>query len=150
MSADEAFSKQLEELSRLVIVPQSAPNLSSDNDAKRAVEDESKFLSNALQAEILADSQAARAQRETYAGRIFALVCVWISFIFILLFLQGFGDFLRYKPLSDKVLITLITSTTVNVIATLIIVLKYIFKLPESHSRNPISPKAPKRTAQDR
>jgi len=150
MSADEAFRRQLEELSRSIVIPQSSATVSNDDEAKRVVEDEGRFLSNALQAEILADSQAARAQRETYARRIFRLVCVWIFFIFILLFLQGFGDLIHYKPLSDSVLITLITSTTVNVIATLIIVLKYIFKLPESHARNPISPKAPKHTAQDR
>lgn len=150
MTPDVHFKRHLEELSELVKIPPSSPSESDDIDAKRALEDEGRSLASALQEETLKDSQAARAQRETYAGRIFALVCAWILFIFVLLFLQGFGDLIHYKPLSDKVLIALITSTTVNVIATLIIVLKYIFKLPETQARGPATPKAPKRSAEDR
>jgi hypothetical protein len=59
-------------------------------------------------------------------------------------------DSIHNKPLSDTVLIKLIPSTTVKVIATLILVLKYIFKLPETQARGPATPKAPKRSAEDR
>jgi len=150
MTPDVDFKRQLAELSELVKIPPSSPSESDDIDAKRALEDEGRSYASALQEEKLKDSQAARAQRETYAGRIFALVCAWILFIFVLLFLQGFCDLIHYKPLSDKVLIALITSTTVNVIATLIIVLKYIFKLPETQARGSATSKAPKRSAEDR
>ena len=124
---DEAIKNQLEALSRLVIVPPNPPANANEQEAKRAVADEGKFYSDALQAENVSDtSRSARTQRETYARRIFRLVCAWIVLIFVLLLCQGFGDVIHYKPFSDKVLITLISSTTVNVIGTLIIVLKYM------------------------
>jgi hypothetical protein len=134
----EALKKQLEELSQLVVVPSGVPTTADAQDALRALAGEKELYANLLNEENLADRRSARTQREKYARRIFVLVCVWIILIFVLLLCQGFGDVIRYKPLSDKVLIALITSTTVNVIGTLIIVLKYIFKVsghpPSGHS----------------
>ncbi len=62
----------------------------------------------------------------------FVLVCSWITPIFVVLVCQVFGGswIPAYRPLSDSVLIALISSTTVNLIGTLIIVLKYIFRIP--------------------
>ena len=74
MTPDVDFKRQLEELSELVKIPPLSPSESDDIDAKRALKDEGRSLESALQEETLKDSQAARAQRETYAGRIFALV----------------------------------------------------------------------------
>lgn len=142
MSAGEALKKQLEELSQLVVVPPGIPTKADDQDAKRAVVAEGKFYADALHAETVADRRSARTQRETYAKRIFGLVCAWIILIFALLLCQGFGDTIHYKPLSDKVLITLISSTTINVIGTLIIVLKYIFKVPSHQSSSHSTPSA--------
>ncbi len=95
----------------------------------------------------MADRDVARAQRKTYAKYVFILVCAWITAIYLLLLCQVFGPAMisQYKPLSDKVLITLISSTTVNLIGTLIIVLKYIFRMPggDGNRRSRIS-KSPK------
>lgn len=141
MNSEEAFKKQLEELSNLVVVPPDLPTKADDQNAQEAVEAEGEFYEKQLQEQTLADRKSARTQRETYARGIFQLVCIWIFLIFILLLLQGFSGFIRYKPLSDPVLITLISSTTVNVIGTLIIVLKYIFKVSSSQPDDPLSPR---------
>ena len=136
---EETLKTQIEKLSHLVVVPSNLPAKANDQDAKRAIVAESKFYAEDLHAETVADRKSARTQRETYARRIFRLVCAWITLIFALLLCQGFGETIHYKPLSDKVLITLISSTTVNVIGTLIIVLKYIFKVPTQHPGGPSS-----------
>jgi hypothetical protein len=126
MSGKKTLTEQLDELAQLVVVPPSLPTKTDDQDAKRAVIDEGRFYAKALHAETVADRKSARTQRETYARQIFRLVCAWIVLIFILLLCQGFGDTIHYKPLSDKVLITLISSTTINVIGTLIIPLSAV------------------------
>src|ERR1039457_2693509 len=128
MSDGEALQKQLDDLTRLVVVPTSPLTQADDQHAKRALKNEKGFYDDDLHEQAMADRESARVQREKYASRIFYLVSTWIGLIFLLLLAQGFGDHIGYKPLSDKVLITLISSTTVNVIGTLIIVLKYIFK----------------------
>lgn len=137
MNSEEAFKKQLEELSKLVVVPPDFPTKADDQNAQEAVQAEGEFYERQLQEQTLADRRSARTQRETYAKGIFRLVCVWIFLIFILLLLQGFSAFVGYKPLSDPVLITLVSSTTVNVIGTLIIVLKYIFKVAQPAPDDP-------------
>ena len=79
----------------------------------------------------MADRDTARDQRKVYAKYVFILVCAWIVAIYLLLLLQVLGTWLTpaYRPLSEAVLIALISSTTVNLIGTLIIVLKYIFRV---------------------
>ncbi len=140
MNGTKTLREQLDELAQLVVVPPGLSTTTDDQDAKRAVVDEGKFYAEALHAETVADRRSARTQRETYARRIFRLVCAWIVLIFALLLCQGFGETIHYKPLSDTVLITLISSTTVNVIGTLIIVLKYIFKVPGHEPRGSGNP----------
>jgi hypothetical protein len=121
-----------EDLDQQVIIPTGPTDALAQKSAKNEVKEESEFYETVrkkeLHAENVADRKSARTQREKYAGRVFILVSVWITAIFLLLLLQGFGGDLHYRPLTDKVLLTLITSTTVNLIGTLIIVLKYIFK----------------------
>ncbi len=120
------------DLDQQVIIPASPNDAQAQLTAKDDVAKESKFYDETrktqLHEENVADRKSARTQREKYAGRVFILVSVWITAIFLLLVFQGFGGKLGYAPLSDKVLLALITSTTVNLIGTLIIVLKYIFK----------------------
>jgi hypothetical protein len=128
MSADEAGQKQLEaalhkqlaRLAQMVVVPADLPTKDDDQNAQEAIQAEGEFYEKQLQEQTLADRKSARIQRETYARGIFRLVCIWIFLIFILLLLQGFSGSIGYKPLSDPVLIALISSTTVNVIGTLI------------------------------
>lgn len=118
-------------------MPPDLPTKADDQKAQEAVQAEGEFYEKQLQQQTLEDRKSARTQRETYAKGIFQLVCVWIFLIFVLLLLQGFSNLVGYKPLSDPVLIALISSTTVNVIGTLIIVLKYIFKVSPPSSDDP-------------
>ena len=63
------------------------------------------------------------AERKKYAGWIFFFTCIWATLIFVILFLHGF----KKMFLSDKVLITLITSTTINSFGFFLLVVKYLF-----------------------
>jgi hypothetical protein len=65
-------------------------------------------------------------ERKKYANRTFALLCAWIALLFVVLGFQGFGARTGFA-LSDKVLITLITGTTVNVIGIFLAVMNYLF-----------------------
>lgn len=70
-------------------------------------------------------------ERKKYAHWIFILTVAWAALIFILLFFQGFG----VTKLTDKVVITLITSTTVNFFGFFLLVTKYLFNTSE-HNPN--------------
>ncbi len=61
--------------------------------------------------------------RKEFAKKIFWFVVSWFVFIAIIVSLAGF----KLVSLSDSVLITLITTTTINVCAFLIIVAKFLF-----------------------
>jgi len=65
-------------------------------------------------------------QRKEFGNKIYWLVVGWILGILVLLGIQGFGIF-EFK-LSEKVLITLIGGTTLNVLGIFVIVAKYFFK----------------------
>lgn len=84
---------------------------------------EAKLRNAALEGENIGDSQD-RAQRKEFAEKIFSFVCLYMFSVFLILFLCGSpGSF----KLSDTVLITLLGTTTANVIGILIIVVKYLF-----------------------
>jgi len=61
--------------------------------------------------------------RRNYAYYIFWMVCIWLSIILIIIFFQGFGIF----DLNNSVLITLISSTTANIAAYFLVVIRYLF-----------------------
>ena len=62
-------------------------------------------------------------ERKKYAHKIFVLTILWSILIFIILFLIGW----KLLYLSDKVIITLITSTTINFFGFFFLVTKYLF-----------------------
>ena len=67
-------------------------------------------------------------ERKKYAQLFFCLSCAWLVGITGILMLQGFGS--RGKvpfELSDSIVLTMIGSTTVNVLGILYIVAKYLF-----------------------
>ena len=66
-------------------------------------------------------------QRKKYAKYIFLLTCIWATLIFVLIFFQGF----KLMELGDKVVITLITSTTINFFGFFLLVTKYLFNSNE-------------------
>ncbi|RBQ06258.1 hypothetical protein [Pedobacter miscanthi] len=66
-------------------------------------------------------------ERKKYAWYIFSLTCVWALLIFIFIFLQAIKCF----SLSEKVLIALITTTTINFFGFFLLVTKYLFNINE-------------------
>jgi hypothetical protein len=129
-----------DQLTKLVVPPSGlateTPELISE--AKGQLQAEEKFWQSKHQEQQIADQAAARVQREKYANRVFYLVSAWITAIFFLLIAQCVLPRHWFTPLSDKVLITLITSTTINLIGTLIIVLNYIFRVQRSGSQGSV------------
>jgi uncharacterized membrane protein YdbT with pleckstrin-like domain len=107
---------------------------SEEIQAKDLVRDETRFLENLEKKERIADMSAARAQRESYAKQTLWVVIVWTTLVYLLLLAQAFTSTKFFHPFSDKVLITLLTTTTANFIGMFVIVLKYIFRLPEPPS----------------
>lgn len=73
---------------------------------------------------VIHDGAQNRAERKLYAKWLFILVCAWLAVILSIVVLQGFG----ILCLSDSVLITLITTTTLNVLVLFGIVIRYLFK----------------------
>lgn len=73
-----------------------------------------------------------RTERKGYAAKLYWLVLLWLAVILALVFVQGMGQipFTSQRfSLSSTVLVTLIGTTTVNVAAFLLVVVKYLFKL---------------------
>lgn len=64
--------------------------------------------------------------RIKYANKVFGLVCAWLSCVILIVIFSGF--YLWEFNLSDKVLITFIVSTTLNVLGLFAIVAKWIFQ----------------------
>jgi len=65
-------------------------------------------------------------QRKAFGNKIYCLVVFWVIGILALLASQGFGAF--GFNLSEKVLITLIGGTTLNVLGIFVIVARYFFR----------------------
>jgi uncharacterized protein YqhQ len=131
--SERDLNRAIEEIGDAVVVPAVAADPPSDANAKTAVLDEASFYADRHNRD-MADRDTARDQRKTYAKYVFILVCAWITAIYLLLLFQVFGAMMSplYRPLSDRVLYVLISSTTLNLIGTLIIVLQYIFRIPSS------------------
>ena len=81
-------------------------------------------------------------ERKVYANRIFSLVTYWLIFIAVILIAAGYhsyelkiGDEFIFSfnglKLSDTVILSLIGSTTLNVLALFYIVANYLFPKPK-------------------
>lgn len=81
--------------------------------------------------EELKDLKQDRDERKSYASKLYWLVLVWLVVILLIIIFQGLqslpGTHFYFK-LSDKVLITLITTTTANVAAFFLVVVRYLFR----------------------
>ena len=88
-----------------------------------SIDSEIKRLERDKLQEELKSIRQNRLSRRVYAFSIFILICVWFSIIILIVF--GVGK--EWLTLSDSVLIALITTTTANVAAFLLIVVKYLF-----------------------
>lgn len=107
--------------------PQAIPEDKPDVKTKREEEDLER---EARRVEIIGSKQDLE-QRKEYADRIFCLVKWWLVGIFVIIIAQGVGSKLGFN-LSDKVLVTLIGGTTINVLGIFAIVANYIFYRPKS------------------
>lgn len=93
-----------------LIKEQELVKLQLENDARK-VENESESQN--------------KQQRKDFAERIYSFAVIYMFGVFIILFLSG-TETTNFK-LSDNVLITLLGTTTANVIGILIIVVTYLF-----------------------
>jgi hypothetical protein len=93
---------------------------------------EAKVNTLIVENQILKENKEAR---KKYAYRTFILTCSWSVFLICVIFLCGYEK----MKLSDKVIITLITSTTVNFFGFFLLVMKYLFDT--NHSKNKTSGK---------
>lgn len=80
----------------------------------------------------LKEAQDTHKLRLGYADKIFWLVCAWLIGVVIGVFMSGLRAF--GFSLSDNVLITFITSTTVNVVGLFVVVAKWMF--PNNKNKN--------------
>jgi cytosine/uracil/thiamine/allantoin permease len=76
-----------------------------------------------IELEKLRTRQQDREERKKYARHIFNFTWIWCGGVFLLLFLTGIG-FLKFET---SVVITLITTTTANILALFVIVANYLF-----------------------
>lgn len=99
--------------------------------AEQEFQQEQGFWIGQVRAEQIQDMRSVRTQREDLAGKVFLLVALWMAGIFLIVMAQGLSP--SWHPLASGVMIALITTTTANLIGTLLIVLKFIFHVPGEH-----------------
>ena len=66
-------------------------------------------------------------ERVKYAKMTFILTSFWIAIVLCIVYLSG----RNYLNLSDTVIVTLITTTTVNVFGFFFLVMKYLFRVDQ-------------------
>lgn len=90
-------------------------------------------LSYLLKKEVLASLQQNNRERVKYAKWTFVLTFCWIFIVLLLVFLNGYNGTKgsRLLHLSDSVIITLITTTTINVFGFFLLVIKFLFNTGE-------------------
>lgn len=124
VSTVEEFANSLEQaLSKESTVPDDV----TVSEAKHYSELNYNIASEKLQKlrhenDILSDN---REQRKLFSTRIYRLTCGWIVSIFLIIFLKGWKIF--GFELDNNVVITLITSTTVNFFAFFLLILRYLY-----------------------
>ncbi len=89
------------------------------------------YLGKEFEEEELRQRKTDRIWRGVYAYLLFGVSVAWVYFVGRVVFLQGMG----ILGLSDAVLITLLTTTTGNVLASLYVVARYLFPSQRDGSR---------------
>lgn len=84
-----------------------------------------------LRKEVYELAKQNRTERKKYAWHIFIVTCIWATLIFMIVIANGLksinGKQYFTFEISDKVMITLITSTTLNFFGFFLLVVKYLF-----------------------
>ena len=90
-----------------------------------AMDEFEELFKQGFRARLIRDQEDHEAKKD-FSVRIFWLVLIWFFVVVAITVVHGFNawDF----ALADSVLITLLSTTTANVIGMLIIVLNYLFK----------------------
>ncbi len=122
----KAASKEKADVSSSLQEPE--PDLSLD------LAEHQLFYQVAVLKQELKESQDTHELRLGYAGRIFWLVCAWLFCVVIAVFMSGYSS--NEFNLSDKVLITFITSTTITVVGLFVVVAKWMFPNNGNSSKN--------------
>jgi hypothetical protein len=104
----------------LRVIQQEASNV-NPADANKAIA-EQKFYGKSHKEELKGRKQD-RKERKVYANLTFTLISIWLTLILVTFIAIG-QKRLEY---SDSVIITLLTTTTVEVIGLFIIIAKYLF-----------------------
>jgi len=90
-------------------------------------------ISYLLKKEVLASLQQNNRERLRYAKWTFVLTCFWILVVMILVLLNGYHPANGSRPLqlSDTIIVTLISTTTINVFGFFLLVIKFLFNTGE-------------------
>lgn len=103
-------------------------NAESSNSESSATESRFLDVERDIKLEYLKTLRQNNQERKKYAMYIFILTCIWAFLIFLILFFEGFGANAPFCfSISDNVLITLITTTTINFFGFFLLVIKYLF-----------------------
>lgn len=118
------FSQHMEDIVANATNTDTEPEISK---LQAAVNTDDKF--NAHEVEEFKLKRQRRKLIGKYSDKAFDLVKLWIQFVMLIVIMDGlwFFDF----SLSDSVLITLLSTTTINVIGLLTIVFTYIFYIKD-------------------
>jgi hypothetical protein len=122
-----------------------------------ALESESKYVDETYQQAVnqaklasLINSNTSFTQnmdeRKSYARKIYNLTIGWAITIFVILFLKGW----HLLDLSDKVIITLISSTTINFFGFFFLVTKYLFNAGNDKSTTTKAKPKPRRAEKNK
>jgi|SRR6266496_2366992 len=101
-------------------------------EAKQSTQQEEKYLEGELQKEQLNTLKQNNAERKKYAKNIFWFTIGWAIAIIIVVIFSGWDNCYFHLKFSDAVLITLITTTTVNFFGFFLLVIKYLFNPDKS------------------
>jgi len=104
-------------------------------------------ISYLLKKEVLASLQQNNRERLRYAKWTFVLTCFWIFAVMTLVFFNGYHPATGNRPLqlSDTVIITLISTTTINVFGFFLLVIKFLFNTGELAALTALFSNDPKR-----
>lgn len=88
-------------------------------------QDNFKELEKQKLQELISQLKTDGKQRKKYAKRAFVFVCSWSTLVFVISFLQGFK--LWTFTLNNYVIVTLLTSTFIEVLGLFYFVMAYLF-----------------------
>lgn len=128
MSENDIGTKELDDILSLLEASRSGETVEQNTAVTLSdIERQDKVLDLKLKKGQLESQEQDRKQRGQFAEKIFWAVVVYLVAALVIVYLIGAGVF----HMSDSVSITLLGTTTANVISLLVIVAKYLFHSKE-------------------